>query len=133
MNKLSLKTKTNNFRFMVNTETKKVKRLAIQCLRYKWIKEQHLNLNRILTPCAFCIEDGKLNNKCFNCRIPIILCSNGGTKGFIGFLFSQYKNCFLRDIKSDYYILLRESLICISNIGKTSVELESKLISFTKR
>jgi len=112
---------------MDNIETSEVKILANQCLRFKWIEDQYLNLNRILTPCAFCLADGDLNNSCTKCRIPIILCSNKGTKGFIGFLFSNYKNCFLREIKSEYYNLMRNSLICISKTGKISLEKESKI------
>lgn len=112
---------------MDNIETTEVKKLANQCLKFKWIEDQDLNLNRILTPCAFCLADGDMNNKCATCRIPIILCNNKGTKGFIGFLFSLYKNCFLREIKSEYYKLMRESLICISKTGKISLEIDSTI------
>ena len=112
---------------MQEKDVDKVKVLAIKCLKFKWIKNQTKNLNRILSPCAFCF-DAKTNGfDCSKCKIPKIICNEDGNKGLIGFIFSKYGNIFSKDIDKKEYDLIRCSLIDLSKNGEISPLVKKKI------
>ena len=51
---------------MTEIESVLVKWLASESLKYKWIREQEKNVNRLLQPCSFCADsnsDEDVKNK----------------------------------------------------------------------
>lgn len=93
----------------INTGSKeKVKELARRCLQFKWIYAQEKNLNRLISPCAFCQDVYFHHKTCKNCLCPIQLCGDDGKEGLIGALIAQYGNIFLSNLpKSEYEKVLR--------------------------
>ena len=105
----------------------KLKRLAKDSLKFKWISDQSKNLKRILSPCAFCLDIINTGSNCSKCRIPKIICDQEGNNGLIGFVFSKYGNDFLKNIDKKEYELIRQILIQVSKYGKISSDLENKI------
>ena len=104
-----------------------MKSLALKCLQFKWIEDQKKNLNRILTPCAFCFDVKPHRSGCSKCKIPKILCNSEGNEGYIGYLLRKYGNIFLKDIKRNEYDIVRNALRQIHNTGKLSDEFRARI------
>lgn len=117
---------------MATIDFSKLKKLADECLRFKWISDQSINLKRILSPCAFCIDIINSGSNCSKCSILKIICDEEGNKGLIGFVFSRYGNDFLKNIDKVEYELIRQALIEISNHGKISSSLKNKIKNLIK-
>ena len=87
-----------------------VRKLAEDCLKFKWIKEQKKNLNKVLTPCAFCIYYRNENEPCLSCTIDKHICDENGTQGIMGKILSKYGNALLKDLDEFDYEKMRTAL-----------------------
>jgi len=121
---------STRFNLNLNQEKSKlntIKRLASDCLRFKWIEDQKRNLKRVLSPCAFCFKDKIRNIPCDLCTIDKEICNNDGNGGLIGYILSKYGNSLLKDISSEDYNLVRISLEELKINGIISKELKSEI------
>lgn len=113
----------NQEKFKLNT----IKRLASDCLRFKWIEDQKRNLKRVLSPCAYCFDYKIRNIPCDLCIIDKEICNTDGNSGLIGYILSKYGNSLLKDISSEDYNLVRISLEELKNNGFISKELKTEI------
>ena len=119
-------------RFNINLNQEKlkfntIKRLASDCLRFKWIEDQKRNLKRVLSPCAYCFDYKIRNIPCDLCLIDKDICNNDGNSGLIGYILSKYGNSLLKDISSEDYNLVRISLEELKITGIISKQLKTKI------
>jgi hypothetical protein len=119
-------------RFNINLNQEKlkfntIKRLASDCLRFKWIEDQKRNLKRVLSPCAYCFDYKIRNILCDLCLIDKDICNNDGNSGLIGYILSKYGNSLLKDISSEDYNLVRISLEELKITGIISKQLKTKI------
>ena len=123
---------------MTEIESVLVKWLASESLKYKWIREQEKNINRLLQPCSFCTDsnsDEDVENKselvCSNCLCPKDLCADDGQKGLIGFIARKYKNgggnSLVKNIDPNLYKLVRTCLLDIHFTGKISDRVKNNI------
>lgn len=113
----------NQEKFKLNT----IKRLASDCLRFKWIEDQKRNLKRVLSPCAYCFDYKIRNIPCDLCIIDKEICNKDGNSGLIGYILSKYGNSLLKDISSEDYKLVRISLEELKINGIISKELKTEI------
>lgn len=113
--------KEKNFKITI------IKELAERCLRFKWIKEQHKNLSRVIAPCAFCYHYKNETISCDLCTINKCICDNDGKSGLVGYIFSKYGNVFLKDIGVSEYNLIRKALTELKANGVLSKDLLLKI------
>ena len=121
---------STRFNLNLNQEKSKlntIKRLASDCLRFKWIEDQKRNLKRVLFSCAFCIKYKIGNISCNLCTIDKDICNNDGNCGVIGYILSKYGNSLLKDVSSEDYNLVRISLEELKMNGFISKELKTKI------
>ena len=110
-----------------NFEIEIVKKLAENCLRFKWIKEQKKNLSKVLTPCAFCFHYKSENKSCDLCTIDKHICDENGKSGLVGYIFSKHGNVFLKDIDESDYSMVRNALNELKSKGFLSKDLIFKI------
>ena len=117
-------------KILADEDSRSIEELAERCLKSKWIKDQSKNLNRLLSPCAFCFEVKSNGNDCSKCQIPKVLCDEDGKNGFIGRISSKNGNVFLKDIDAKDYEMLRDALKDLMTKGKLSEKMKAIIEGF---
>ena len=97
-----------------------IKRLAASTLKFKWIEAKNKNLNRLISPCPFCLNVLARKTDCSNCFVPPIICGDQGISGLIGMFRKNYMGSELCDLHNEDYALMRRLLIDLAKNGDSS-------------